>query len=151
MKVRLYGAAVAFALLTIPDASHAQDDDAQPEFRYVTTSSFRVPFGDERQRAMVWIDSVMVPTARLIPNVLAFRVATHNWGSNSNDIVLMTEYPSFEAINADCEPCAEWFETRQPAEGTPERETWDGWLADFLTAYSGHRDEIYVVNMNRAK
>jgi hypothetical protein len=63
----------------------------------------------------------------------------------------ITRHPSFEAINADCEPCAEWFETRQPAEGTPERETWDGWLADFLTAYSGHRDEIYVVNMNRAK
>lgn len=151
MKVRLYGAAVAFALLTLPAASHAQDDEAEPEFRYVTTSSFRVPFGDERQRAMVWVDSVMVPTARLDPNLLSLRVATHNYGSNGNDIVFIREYASWAAIDADCEPCDEWFEARQPAEGTPERETWDRWLADFLAAYSGHRDEIYLVNMNRAK
>ncbi len=151
MKVRTLAIALACAMLIIPAVAQAQDDEAQPENRWITTSTFRVPFGDARQRAMVWIDSVMVPQARLDPNLLSFRVATHNWGSNSNDIVLIREYPSFEAINADCEPCDEWFEAHQPAEGTPERETWDGWLNDFLTAFSGHRDEIYIVNMDRAK
>lgn len=150
MKVLLYATALASATMFLPTTSQAQNDDAEPVIHWVTTTRWQVPFND-RQAALVWVDSVLVPLARLDPNVLSMRVATHNWGSNSNDIVMMSEYGSWDAINADCEPCDEWFEAHQPAEGTPERETWDGWLNDFLASYSGHHDEIYTVNMNRAK
>ncbi len=151
MKVRACAAAAASILFILPAALAAQDDADEPEFRYVTTSTYQVPFGEERQKAMMWVDSVMVPLARVDPNVISFRVATHNYGSNASDIVIMSEYASWEAIGGDCEPCDEWFEAREPEEGTPERETWDGWLADFLRHYSGHQDQIYIVNMNRAK
>ncbi len=45
----------------------------------------------------------------------------------------------------------QWFEDNQPAEGTPEREEWDAMQETFFKFFSGHADEIYAVNMNRAK
>jgi hypothetical protein len=57
----------------------------------------------------------------------------------------MTEWPSWEAIQADCEPCDQWADETQPAERWPEAQ------ATWLKYFTGHRDEIHFVNMNRAK
>ena len=97
------------------------------------------------------IDEVWAPSAKMDPNVLSFRVATHNWGSNSNQAVMIYEYADFASINADCEPCDTWYDSQQPAEGTPEREEWDEREETFFKAYAGHSDEIYATNMSRAK
>lgn len=155
MTVRTRGALAACLLLLIPlagvSAQDDDDDDAGPEIRYLTTSQFKVPFGEDRAAVMWWVDSVTVPTANMNPAVLWSRVATHIWGSDSRDVVFMTEYSSWADINAPCEVCNEWFDERQPEEGTPEREEWDANLAMFLKYNSGHKDQIFTINMDRAK
>ena len=142
----------AVMLVMTPAASFAQEDEApEPEIHYVTATVFDVPPGEEGQKVMGWIDAVMVPVAQVNPNVLHSSILRHNWGANSAEIVIAAEYADWASIEADCEECAAWFEANQPAEGTPEREEWNEMAAAFFKAYSGHRDEIYTKNMNRAK
>ena len=135
--------AVAGFYAVVATPAYAQDD--QPELRYVTTTSFTIPLGDDFGTVMAWVDSVMVPSARMNPNVLSYRVAVHNWGNRSGDVVIITEFPSWAAITAPCEACDEWAEMTQPAEKWPDA------LAAFQKYYSGHSDEIYIANMARAK
>ena len=141
---------LAGILLTTPSIVLAQDEE-EPVIHYITTTTFELPTGDDRAVVIEYIDEVWAPQARLDPNVLWFRVATHNWGSNSNMAVMIYEYEDFASINADCEPCNDWYEAQQPAEGTPEREAWDEREEIFFTAYAGHADEIFQTNMSRAK
>ena len=144
--------AAAVMLVMTPVASFAQEDEApEPEIHYVTATIFDVPAGEEGQKVMGWIDAVMVPIAKVNPNVLHSSVLQHNWGANSAEIVIAAEYADWASIEADCEECDAWFEANQPAEDTPEREEWNEMAAAFFKAYSGHRDEIYTKNMNRAK
>ncbi|HEV2130879.1 MAG TPA: hypothetical protein VGR27_07245 [Longimicrobiaceae bacterium] len=97
------------------------------------------------------IDTVMVPMTRMNPNVLSFRVAMHAWGANSSDILFISDYPNWAAIDAACQPCEQWFQAQQPREGTPERARWDAMGAALQRAYAGHSDEIYAAPMGRAK
>jgi hypothetical protein len=69
----------------------AQDEPA-PEIRYVTMTRLDVPMGADRQSVLDMYERVIAPQNRMDPNVVSFSVATHNWGSNSNDIVIITEY-----------------------------------------------------------
>jgi hypothetical protein len=141
----------AVLLLMTPLAAFGQEEEEpEPEIHYVTATVFDVPPGEEGQKVMGWIDAVMVPITKVNPNVLHSSVLQHNWGSNSAEIVLAAEYADWAAIEADCEPCDAWFEENQPEEGTPEREEWDAMAEAFFKAYNGHRDEIYLKNMNRA-
>lgn len=135
------------ALVPLPLAAQ-EDEGADPTVHYISVTTFRAPPGEQRSQAMQWIREVMVPGARMNPNVLSYRVATHNWGSNAKDITIIAEYPSWEAIEADCEPCNEWFEEQQPEEGTPEREEWDARFDAFIGYYLDHSDELYAVNMD---
>lgn len=154
MHLRLPSLAVALAaaFAVSPVVLHAQDADAAPPANtFITVTSFSAPFNDEGQKVLWWVDSVMVPSSKMNPNVLHLRVGTHNWGSSAGDIVMIAEYADWNAINADCEPCNAWFEERQPAEGTPEREAWDEAQAAFLKHYHGHQDEIYFALTSRSK
>ena len=138
-------------LALTPASLPGQQAETEPEIHYLAVATFHVPFNDDRAKVLWWIDSVMVPTNKMNPDVLSFRMGNHIYGSRGGDMILMTEYADWPAINADCEPCSAWFENRQPAEGTPERETWDEALAMFLKYFTGHHDEIYTINMARAK
>ena len=149
VSVLLAGVAM---LLVTPLASFAQEEEPpEPEIHYISATVFEVPFGEEGQKVMAWIDAVWVPRDKVNPNVLHSSVLQHNWGSNSAQIVLVAEYADWASIEADCDECVAWFEENQPAEDTPEREEWDENAAAFFKAYLGHRDEIYTKNMNRAK
>lgn len=148
-RASLAGLALVGTLLA-PATAQAQAN-AQPETHYVTVTTFSAPFDEEGQKVMWWIDSVMVPVARVNPNVLHMRVGNHIWGSSAGDIVLIQEFASWSAINTDCDACAEWFQQRQPAEGTPERAVWDEAQATFLKYYHGHHDEIYASQVRRSK
>jgi hypothetical protein len=137
-----------------PAISTAQVPTQQPqqEVRYVTVSKFAMPQDTTQRRLMLMaIDSVFVPQARMDPNVLSYRVLTHNWGANSSDILIMAEYPNWAAIEAVCAACEQWVESKTPAVGTPERARWDAMGAAFQRAYEGHSDEIYAAQMRRAK
>lgn len=142
---------LAGSLLTAPSVALAQDDEEEPVIHYITTTTFDAPVGDDRAVVFEYIDEVWAPGTQMDPNVLWFRVATHNWGANSNSVVMITEYADFASINAVCEPCDEWYDSQEPEEGTPEREAWDEREATFFAAYAGHADEIYTTNMSRAK
>ena len=149
---RIAVGAAAITFLALPPCLGAQNgDDEEPVIHYITTSSFNVDFGDDFGTVIEWIDSVRTPLIQINPHVLSDRVVTHIWGSQGGDIVFITEYETWDGINADCEACDEMFEEMRPEEETPEREAWDERLAVFLRYYSGHRDEIYSTRMSRAK
>ncbi|MFQ5890558.1 MAG: hypothetical protein ACE5JR_10970 [Gemmatimonadota bacterium] len=143
----------AALLLTTPLTSLAQEEmgEEEPEFHYLTVTTFDAPSGEEGQKVGEWIERVIAPSARMNPNVLSFRAAQHNWGSNSAQVAFISEYPNWAAIEADCEACDAWFEENVPEEGTLEREEWDEMAQAFFRAFNGHHDEIYAVNMNNAK
>ena len=146
----LAGAAI---LVMNPLAAFAQEqEEPEPEIHYITATVFDVPSGEKGQKVWEYIESVIVPLNQLDPNVLHSSVLTHNWGSNSAEVVLVAEYADWAAIEASCgEPCRAWFEENQPEEGTPEREEWDAMAQAFSRAYNGHRDEIYEKSMDWAK
>ncbi len=149
LSVLFAGAAV---LLISPVAAFAQEEEeAEPVFHYLTVTTFDSPGGEEGALLLEGLETIAAPLARLNPNVLSYRVAQHNWGSNSAQVVIITEYADWAGIEADCAECDAWFEENQPEEGTPEREEWDAMNAAFFAAYLGHSDEIYGVNMDLAK
>jgi hypothetical protein len=61
---------LAAALVVPAHVPHAQAD-APNGPHYITVTTFDVPIGEASQQVNQWIDSVMVPLARLNPNVLA--------------------------------------------------------------------------------
>ena len=139
-------------LLVTPPTVFAQEEaDPEPVIRYLTVTTWDFPGGEQGDKAVEWIEKVMVPLNRMNPNVLSARIGFHIWGSNSAQAALISEYADWAAINADCEPCDAWFEEQQPEEGTPEREEWDAMAQAFFQAYRGHHDEIYLVNMDHTK
>lgn len=140
---------LAVALTLAPTQAVAQEEE--PEFNYITTTTIHMPATQDREKAIDWIEQVMVPLAQLNPNVLWYRVATHNWGANSEDVLILAEYDEWANIEGDCPACDTWFDENQPAEDTPEREEWDAMAETFFKFFSGHSDEIYVVNMAHAK
>lgn len=144
---------VLTALVALPAVLRAQDD-GPPETRVLTISTAHMPpIGPERQKLLRFITRVIAPGVRNNPNVLSYRVATHYWGSNSGDIVILAEYADWASVEAPCgDPCREWAEANIPAEGTPEREEFDEQAAAWTKYYlSKHSDDIYSVNMRRAK
>ena len=149
LSVLLAGAAV---LLLTPLAAFAQEEEeSEPVFHYLTVTTFDAPGGEEAEKMREYFETIAAPVAKINPNVLSYRVAQHNWGSNSAQVVLIAEYADWAAIEADCAACEAWFEENQPEEGTPEREEWDAMTGAFFRAFRGHSDEIYAVNMDLAK
>ena len=152
-RFTLLAALLAAASLALaPAPLLAQDEEEEePDTNYITLTHIHMPATADREKAIEWIDEVMAPLAKLNPNVLWYRVAMHNWGANSKDVVILAEYDNWADIEGDCEPCQAWFEENQPEEGTPEREEWDEMADTFFKYFSGHKDEIYATNMSRAK
>ncbi len=149
-RLLMHVLALAFLL---PAIAAAQTPGAPaPEIRYVSVTRFAFP-DDTLERRMVgmWLDSVMVPQARMNQNISSMKIATHNWGSNSRDVVMIVEYPSWIAVDADCKACDDWFTARQPKSGTPQRAKWDAAGEAFRKAYLGHRDELYTYRVDRSK
>ncbi|MEO8193980.1 MAG: hypothetical protein ABI681_09010 [Gemmatimonadales bacterium] len=140
-------------LIAIPATVSAQTPAAPPpEVHYITVTRFALPDDTlERRKVVMWIDSVVVPSTRLNPNVTSMKLATHNWGSDSRDVLTISEYPTWAAIDGDCKACDDWFTAHQPKAGTPRRAMWDAAGEAFRKALLGHHDEIYVYRVDRSK
>lgn len=150
MKIRFVFALLALSLVATPVSARAQD--AEPQVRYITTSTFDAPMGPERQQVMTFIRNVMAPMAKVNPNILSFRVAVHDYGTDSRDIVLIREYASWEAIEAECgKPCDDLNEQIRPAEGSDEEKEWRAAWEAFRDHYATHRDEIYTYRVDLSK
>lgn len=131
-------------LAPLPLSAQQPGAAVEPELRFISVTTFSAPAGADRQQAIRWIERVMVPTARLDPNILSYRAGGHRYGGNAQEMVIISEYPSWAAMDAECEACDEWFEQNRPAEGTPERAEWDEMQQAFLRLYLNHKDEIYT-------
>ncbi len=153
-RCTVLAALIAAAALSLAPATlfaQADEEEEAPDFNYITVTRIRMPATQDREKAMEWVDKVMAPGAKLNPNVLWYRVATHNWGANSQDVVIMAEYDEWADIEGDCPACEAWYAENQPEADPPEREAWAALAEAFFEYFSGHRDEIYATNMSRAK
>ena len=115
------------AYLAVPQAVAAQEmDDGPPQTGIVTMSAN--------------------------PNVIAFYVLQHYYGSDSRDVVLMRVYKDLAAIEAPCgEPCQTYREENPlPEEGTPEREEMMELWETFRKYNGRHSDEIYTARLDLA-
>lgn len=150
MRRRLSLSCCALVLLApLPLAGQQAGAAAEPEIRFVSLTTFSAPAGEDRRLAIQWVERVMVPLARMNPNILSYRAGGHRYGGNAQELVIISEYPSWAAMDAECKPCDEWLERTRPAEGTPERADWDEMQQAFSRLYLAHRDEIYAVNMTK--
>jgi hypothetical protein len=142
----------AMALLVGPAVAVAQDmDDGPPETGIVTTSTFKVPLGEERGKVMEWIELMVAPMARANPNIMAFYVLQHYYGSDSRDVVLVRVYKDLAAIEAPCgAPCDELMAEIVPEEGTPEQEEMMELWQTYMKYTGRHSDEIYTARLDLA-
>ncbi len=153
MKKWILGLAVA-GYLFAPQFVVAQggDDDGPPPTVMVTMSSFKVPLGEDRGKVLQWIERWVAPQERNNPNVAAFYVLQHYWGSESRDVVMVRVYEDWASIEAPCgEPCSTWAEANWPEEGTPEREEMIDLRRTFFKYNGRHSDEIYSSRLDLAK
>lgn len=142
----------ATGFLAAPAPVHAQEqEDEGPAPRYVTATVFDVPL-DAREKVFPYMQEYVLPGMQLNPNVVNFRLLIHNWGSDASEVVFLTEYASFDDINAPCgTPCDEYFEEHpQPEEGDPGYEEFQEVQAMYLKYFSGHHDEIFMAPMDLA-
>lgn len=140
--------------VSLPSTVLAQEPDEEPpETHVLTVTTFQLPPGEEGQKVMRFIDRVIAPQAKNNPNVLSYRIAQHYWGSTSSEVKIIAEYADWASVEAECgAPCEEWEEANLPEEGTPEREEFDDLAQAWQRAFfQGHSDEIYNLNMSRAK
>ena len=142
----------ALALLSAPQVTLAQDmEDGPPQRGIVTTSTFKVPLGEERGMVMEWIERVVAPMARLNPNIMAFYVLEHYYGSDSRDVVLVRVYKDLAAIEAPCgEPCQEYGDANFPEEGEEGYEEMMELWQTFMKYNGRHSDEIYTARLDLA-
>lgn len=141
------------AYLAVPQAVAAQDmEDGPPQTGIVTMSTMKVPMNEDRAAVMGWIEKMVTPMARANPNIIAFYVLTHYYGSDSRDMVLVRVYKDLAAIEAPCgEPCQIYREENPlPEEGTPEREEMMEMWETFMKYNGRHSDEIYTAHLDLA-
>ena len=140
------------ACLLVPQAVQAQDmDDGPPQTGIVTMSTFKVPLGEERGKVMEWIELMVAPQARANPNIMAFYVLQHYYGSDSRDVVMVRVYKDLAAIEAPCgAPFDELMAEIVPEEGTPEREEMMELWQTFMKYNGRHSDEIYSARLDLA-
>ncbi len=136
--------------LVRPQAALAQEE---PGYRVIAVTTFDVPYGPDRGAILEFMRDRWLPGIQLNPSVLGLRVAQHYYGSNADQIVVISEYAEWADITAPCgAPCDEYFEAHPlPEEGTPEREEFNRVVALWQKLYSSHRDEIYNTWMGVAK
>ncbi len=142
-------AVLAFGFTGV-NLAHAQDEG--PGTRYVTVTSFDVPFND-RAQVFQHITERFLPAIKLNPNVVNSRVLLHNWGANASQVVMVAEYETWEAIEADCgQPCDDFYEANPaPDEGDDGYEEYQERQRLFSKYYAHHSDEIYTSPLGAAK
>ena len=72
--------ACACALAIVLSAGYAQAQQQDSPMRYVTVTTFDVPYGPDRAKVMSFLNEYMLPATQLNPSVKNFRLLTHVWG-----------------------------------------------------------------------
>jgi hypothetical protein len=144
--------ACACALAIFMTSGYAQAQQQDSPTRYVTVTSFDVPYGPDRAKVMSFLNEYFLPGTQLHPNVRNFRLLTHVWGSDGMQVIMEAEYDNWADIEAECgQPCDDYFAQHvAPEEGEAGYAEYREMSDLFSKAYSSHTDEIYLTNMNRA-
>lgn len=152
MRKSLLTGLLALLAFGLAGADLAQAQEEGPGRRYVTTTTFEVPF-NVSDKVSKHVVSRILPAMKLNPNVVNFRVLQHYWGANASEIVLVAEYETWEAIEADCgQPCEDFYEANPaPEEGEEGYEAYRERLELFNKYYAHHSDEIYTTPLGAAK
>lgn len=134
---RWLAALVAAALLS-PAAAAAQEDEATA---YWYVSEYQIPWEKaDSLQALLDADTELVREAVRRGHMVESMALLHHTGGEHN-LVFMTKYPSWAAIDADpgLGPIAEelWGADRRQARG----DAWD-WI--FETSGGAHKDAIYA-------
>jgi len=142
------------ALVSLPQRVLAQDADGEDEVEtvVVTMSTTHVPIGEDRQKFVGFVREVVAPAARVNPNVIAFHVLQHYYGSNSSDVVIVRVYPNLAAIEAECgTPCQEWADANIPEEGDEGYDHYVDLRDTYFKYFAKHSDEIYTSRSDTSK
>lgn len=151
MRKYVLAVAAGVAVVLTTSFDFAAEQMQEPETHIVTITTFYAPLGPERDKLMEFIDTYTVPQTKEDPNVLSFRIGSHQWGGNEPNMWIITEYESLAAIDRSDEWGSEWFDKKYP-EGSAARETADKAFEEaFAPYFSTHNDNIISVNMTRAK
>ncbi|MDP2471688.1 MAG: hypothetical protein Q8W46_12530 [Candidatus Palauibacterales bacterium] len=151
MKKLIVGFA-ALAFVMVPQALRAQDMDEAPETVVVTVSTTHVPIGEDRGKFMEFVERVVAPQARANPNVLAFHVLQHYYGSNSSDVQIVRVYKDLAGIEAPCgDPCRTWAEANLPQEGAEGYDELRALGDLYFKYFAQHSDEIYTSRTDLSK
>jgi len=152
MKTLTVGLAI-LAYMLVPQAVQAQDsDDGAPETVVVTTATMHVPLGEPRAKFMQFVEQVVAPQAKNNPNLLAFHVLQHYYGSNSSDVVIVRVYENLAAIEAGCgDPCSEWADANLPDEGEEGYEELYELSETYFKYNLKHSDEVYLSRTDLSK
>ena len=151
MRKTLLAALCAVVAVLAVEVGSAEAQQAQAPTRYLTVTSFDVPFTD-RAKVMSFLEEYFFPGYQLHPKVRNFRMLNHNWGSNASQIILMAEFDSWADIEAECgQPCDDYeAQHKAPEEGDAGYAEFREKADLFSKYYAHHSDEIYAANMNRA-
>jgi len=142
------------ALTSLPHSVLAQDASGEDEVEtvVVTMSTTHVPIGEDRQKFIDFVRQVMAPVARVNPNVIAFHVLRHYYGSNSSDVVIVRVYKDLAAIEAECgTPCEEWADANIPKEGDEGYDDFVDLRDTYFKYFAKHSDEIYTSSSDTSK
>ncbi len=151
MKKLTVGLAV-LAYMLVPQALQAQDGDDESETVVVTTATVHIPFGEDRAKFMEFIERVTAPQARNNPNIIAYHVLEHYYGSHATEVVIIAVYPNLAAIEAPCgDPCSTWADENLPDEGEDGYEELTELGQHFFKHFAKHSDEIYQSDRSRSK
>ncbi len=153
MRRTMLGAcAIALAIFLTSGYAQAQEQQPDSPMRYVTVTTFDVPYGPDRAKVMAFLNEYFLPRTQLHPDVRNFRLLTHVWGSDGMQVIIEAEYDNWADIEADCgQPCDDYYAQHvAPTVGQGGYAEYQEMSALFSQAYSTHKDEIYLTNMNRA-
>ncbi len=143
--------ACVVSLAAVGSARAQNAQSPTPEIRYISVTSFDVPYGD-RAVLVPWMEEYVLPYTQLNPKVLNFRYLTHDWGSDGSQVVLVAEYANFGDVNSDCgDACKAYNDAHKaPKKGEAGYDKYHAGEELFNKYFSKHSDEIYVTNMRRA-
>lgn len=149
-RTTLWACACALAIFLSSGYAQAQQQDSP--MRYVTVTTFDVPYGPDRAKVMSFLNEYILPSTQLHPGVRNFRLLTHVWGSNGMQVIMEAEYDNWADIELDCGlTCDDYFVIHEaPEEGDDGYAEYQEMSDLFSKYYSSHTDEIYLTNMNRA-
>ena len=152
MKKLTVGLAV-LAYMLVPQAANAQDgDDGAAETVVVAMAKMKVPLGEDRGKFMEFVEQYVAPQSRNNPNLLAYHVLEHYYGSNSSEVVLVSVYENLAAIEEPCgDPCSEWWEANAPSEGEEGYDEFVDLRDTYFKYFAKHSDEVYTSDTARSK